>query len=93
MFVGDPRQLVEPAAGKSAEAVEMRPELPEILGGQIMREQVAQAAVDGVEILARAIRRNVIGAAAGSSTRPIIRQKPQPSTRAASSSSLGMPWK
>ena len=58
------RQFVEPAAGERAEAIEMRLEMAEIVRLEIMREQVAQAAVDGVEILSRAIRRDVIGAAA-----------------------------
>ena len=64
VLVGDPRQFVEPAAGERAEAIEMRLQLAEIVRLQIMREQIAQAAVDGVEILSRAIRRDVIGAAA-----------------------------
>ena len=64
MLVGDPRQLVEPAACECAEAIEMRLEAREIIRREIMREQVAQAAVDGVEILSGAIGRDVIGAAA-----------------------------
>ena len=63
MLVGDPRQLVEPAAGQCAEPVEMRLEPREIVRRQIKREQIAQAAVDGVEILSRTIGRDVIGAA------------------------------
>ena len=64
MLVGKPRQFVESAAGKSAEPVEMRLEVLEVGGRQIMREQVAQAAVDGVEILPGGVGRDVIGAAA-----------------------------
>ena len=64
MLVGDPRQLVEPAAGERAEPVEMRLQTAKIVRRQIKRQQIAQAAVDGVEILSGAVRRDVIGAAA-----------------------------
>ena len=72
MLVGDPRQLVEPAAGKRAEAVEMGFKLAEVPWRQIVFQQVAQTAIDGVEILPRAIRRDVIGAASrlGGATGP-----------------------
>jgi len=63
MLVGDPCELVEPAARKGAEPIEMRLQPPEIVRFQIKRQQVAQAPIDGVEILARAIRRDVICAA------------------------------
>ena len=68
MLVGDPRQFIEPAAGQRAEAIEMRLEPAKIVRRQIERQQIAQAAIDGVEVLSRAIRRDVVGAAARVST-------------------------
>ena len=62
MLVGHAGQLVEPAAGELAEPVEMRLQLLEIVRCQIKRQQVAQAAVDGIEILSGAVRREVFGA-------------------------------
>jgi hypothetical protein len=41
----------------------MRLEAREIIRREVMREQVAQAAVDGVEILSGTVGRDVIGAA------------------------------
>jgi hypothetical protein len=63
MLVGDPREFVEPAARKPAEPIDMRLQPPKIVRLQIKRQQVAQAPIDGVEIPARAIRRDVISAA------------------------------
>jgi hypothetical protein len=45
--------------------MKMRFQPPEIVRLQIGLQQIAQAAIDGVEILAGAIRRDVIGAANG----------------------------
>jgi len=69
MPVGDPRQFIEPAAGERPEPVEMRFQAAEVLRRQVVRQQIAQAAIDGVEILSRTIRRDVIGAAAHSGRR------------------------
>ncbi len=63
MLVGDPRQFIEPAARECAEAIEMRFQPLKIVRLQIKPEQIAQAAIDGIEILPRAIRRDVVGAA------------------------------
>jgi len=62
MLVGDPGELIEPAPGQFAETVEMRLKPAQVGRLQIEPEQVAQAAIDGIEILSRAIRRDVIGA-------------------------------
>ncbi len=62
VLVGGSGELVEPAAGKGAEAVEVGLEPAKVIGLQIEPEQVAQAAIDGIEILSRTIRRDVIGA-------------------------------
>src|SRR5581483_2906431 len=61
--VRDPRELVEPAARQRAEAVEMPFEARKIVSRKIEPQQIAQGPVDGVEILPRAVRRDVIGAA------------------------------
>jgi hypothetical protein len=62
MLVGSARQFVEPAAGQFAEAMEVRLEMLEIVRREIEPEQVAQAAIDGVEILAGAFECEMIGA-------------------------------
>ncbi|MGA7995535.1 MAG: hypothetical protein WCA28_11555, partial [Bradyrhizobium sp.] len=62
--VGDPGEFIQPAARQFAEAMEMRFQPPEILRLQVQPEQIAQAAIDRIEILPRAVRRNVKGAAA-----------------------------
>ena len=59
VLVRDPRQLVEPAAGQGAEPMQMRLQPPMIGVSQIKRQQIAQAAIDLVEIQARAIARDV----------------------------------
>jgi hypothetical protein len=63
VLVGDPGQLVEAAARQRAEAMKMRFQPAKIIRLQIEPEQIAQAAVDRIEILSRAIGRDVIGAA------------------------------
>src|SRR6266446_7772465 len=63
VLVGDPGQFTEPAARQSTQAIEMRLQPSKIIRLEIKPEQVAQAAVDRVEILSGAIRRDVIGAA------------------------------
>jgi hypothetical protein len=63
VFVGDPGQLIQAAAREYAKAIEMRFQPSEIGRLQIKSEKIAQAAVDGVEVLPGAIRRDVIGAA------------------------------
>ena len=63
MLVGDPGEFVEPAAGQRAETIEVRLKPAKIIRFQIKLQQIAQAAIDGVEILPGAIRRDVIGAA------------------------------
>ena len=63
MLVGDAGKLVEPAAGELAEPIEMRFQHSEIIRCQIKRQQIAQAAVDGVEILSGAVGREMIRAA------------------------------
>ena len=60
---GEPRQLIEPAAGELPKPVEMRLEAGKIIRHEIELQQIAQAAIDGVEVLSRTIRRDVIGAA------------------------------
>jgi hypothetical protein len=62
VLVGDARQLIEPAAGQGAEAVEMRRQPPMIGIGQIKRQQIAQASIDLIKIQARAVARNVVRA-------------------------------
>ncbi len=57
VLVGDPRQFIEPAACERAEAVEMWLQPAKIIRLQIEPEQIAQAAIDRVEILSGAIRR------------------------------------
>src|SRR3982074_786718 len=64
MLVGDPRQFIQPAARQLAETLEMRLEPAKIIPRPIQREQIAQAAIHGIEILTRAIRCDVISAAA-----------------------------
>jgi hypothetical protein len=61
--VGDPRQLVEPAAGEVTQPVEMRRQLSVVVLGQIKRQQIAQATTDLVKIQAGAIPRNAVRAA------------------------------
>jgi hypothetical protein len=63
MFVGDPRQFVQTAARQLPQAMEMRFQPPKILRLQIQPQQIAQAPVNSVKILPRAIRCDVIGAA------------------------------
>ena len=63
MLVGDPRQFIEPAARQNPQAMEMRFQPLKIVRLQIKPEQIAQAAIHGIEILARAIRRDMVGAA------------------------------
>ena len=65
VLVGDPGQLVQSAAGQCAKAMEMRFEPLKIIRFEIDMEKLAQAAIDRVEILSRAIRRDEVGAAAG----------------------------
>src|SRR5665647_3749046 len=71
MLVGNPGELIEPAAGQRAEAVEMRLQPAEIIRLQIEFQKIAQAAIDGVEVLPGAIRRDVVGAAAPTTSRRI----------------------
>jgi hypothetical protein len=63
VFIGGPRQFIQSAARQSAEAIEMRLEPPKIIRFQINLEKIAEAAIDRIEILPRAIRCDVIGAA------------------------------
>jgi hypothetical protein len=63
VLVGDPGQFIEPAARQHAQAIEMRLQPPNIVWLEIESDEIAQAAVDRVEILAGAIRRDVAGAA------------------------------
>ena len=63
MLVGDPRQFIEPAARQNPQAMEMRFQPLKIVRLQIEPEQIAQAAIHGIEILSRAIRRDMVGAA------------------------------
>jgi hypothetical protein len=51
-------------AGERAEPVEMRLKTGKVICREVKAEQIAQTAVAGVEILSRAVRRDVIGAAA-----------------------------
>jgi hypothetical protein len=62
MLVGGPRELIQPSASQFAEAMEMRLRLSEIIRREIKPDQVAQTAVDGVEMLTRAVEREMIGA-------------------------------
>src|SRR5213078_4106346 len=62
VLVGNPGQLIEPAARQDTQAIEMRLQLPKIIWLEIKSDKIAQAAVDRIEILAGAIRRDVIGA-------------------------------
>ena len=64
VFVGGPGQLIQPAARERAEAIEVRIQPAEIVRQKIKREQIAQAAIDGVEIRTRTVGRDVIGTAA-----------------------------
>ena len=59
MLVGDPGEFIEPPARQFAEPIEMRFQPPKILRLQIKPEQIAQAAIDRIEILSRAVRRDV----------------------------------
>ncbi len=63
MLVGDPRQFIEPAARQNTQAIKMGFQPSQIIRLEIKPDKIAQAAVDCVEILAGAIRRDVIGAA------------------------------
>ena len=80
MLVGDPREFVQPSAGERAEPVEMRLRDARNRRAQIERQQRAQAAVDGIKILSRAVRRDVLGAAAPGrvSSRMICRMEAHP---------------
>ncbi len=64
MLVGGFRQLIQPAARQRPEAMEMRLEPPKIVRRQIELQQITQAAVDQVEVLTGAVRRDAIGAVA-----------------------------
>ena len=64
MLVGGFRQLIQPAARQRPEAMEMRFEPPKIVRRQIELQQIAQAAIDQVEVQSGAIRRDMIGAVA-----------------------------
>ena len=57
MLVGGPGEFIQPAAGEFAEAMEMWLQPAEILRLQVQPEQIAQAAIDLVKILSRAVRR------------------------------------
>ena len=59
--VGHARQLVQPAAGEHAEALEMRLQMRARVGGQVERQQLPQPRIDGVEILPGAVGCNVRG--------------------------------
>ncbi len=61
MLVGDFRKLVEPAPSELAELIEMRLHRGAQPRLHVKIEQVAQAAVDAVEVHAAAIRRNQFG--------------------------------
>ena len=63
VLVGEPGQFIEPAAGQRAEAIEVRLQPLEIVGGQIEPQQIVQAAIGGVKILPGAVRRDVVGTA------------------------------
>ena len=63
VLVGDPGQFVEPAARQNTQAIKMRLQPSKIVRLEIKSDKIAQAAVDRVEILAGAIRRDVTGAA------------------------------
>jgi hypothetical protein len=63
MLVGEASQLVEPAAGQHAEAIEVRFQVAEIFRREIKRQQIAQAAIERVEILPRAVGRDIAEAA------------------------------
>ena len=62
MLVGGARKLIEPAAGQRAETMEMRFQPLEIVRREIKSELVAQAAIDGIEILAGAVEPQMVGA-------------------------------
>ena len=53
--VGDPRQLVQPAAGERAHAVEMRRQMRQQVGRQVQRQQRRQPGVGAVEVQAAAV--------------------------------------
>src|SRR5713101_1621677 len=63
VLVGDPGQLIEPAARQNTQAIKMRLQPSKIIRLEIKSDKIAQTAVDRVEVLAGAIRRDVIGAA------------------------------
>ena len=61
MPVGEPGELVEAAAGERAQAIEVRLQAAKIFRGEIKRQQLAQAAIERVEILPRAVGRDIAG--------------------------------
>ena len=63
--LGGELNFLTPEEGKLAEAVEMRFQSVEILRCQIKRQQVAQAAIDGVKILPATVGRKVARRAIG----------------------------
>ena len=56
------RQLVEPAAGKLAQSLKVRREMPQRLRVEIERQQIAQRPVHGPEVEPTAIGRDQVGA-------------------------------
>ena len=56
MAIGQPRAFVEMAAGESAEAIEMRLDMPEQRVGQMQLEQIRQRRIGPVEIHPRGVR-------------------------------------
>ena len=62
MLVGGARQFIEPAAGQFAEAMEMRFQMLEIIRRKIEPDEIAQAAIDGVEIFTGAVEAQMVGA-------------------------------
>ncbi len=58
MLVGDFREFIEPSSSKLSEAIEMRLHRSAQLRFHMKIEQVAQAAVDAIEVHPAAIGRN-----------------------------------
>src|SRR5260370_35193760 len=62
VLVGAPGQFIEPAACQSTQAIKMRFQPSKIIRLEIKSDKMPQAAVDRVEILSGAIRRDMVGA-------------------------------
>ena len=63
VLVGGSGELVQPATGELAEAIEVRVEPPKIIRLKVDLQQIAQPAIGRIEVLSRAIRCDMTGAA------------------------------